>query len=265
MSVLPFDRVWHDDDRGTALVSAVLALSLHIGAVSLVRRLPMQAEPVEQVPLAIEMEDIPPTPASDVPPVERENEAATTVAPELTRTPPPRTPHQTAPRSEPAAAAAGSMLTASEDSDAPVRFASDPTGKTYASGVAIAGGEARPGRAGRGVGPAPRAGLSPPANVESFKRAGQELGSPPRLDEVDPCRSSFPTGATTDFGKARISLTVDARGVPVDVRITSAEPPDQGFGEAAAACLRAKKLVPARDREGLAVSAKVSILVRFSR
>ncbi|HEX6240823.1 MAG TPA: energy transducer TonB, partial [Polyangiales bacterium] len=87
----------------------------------------------------------------------------------------------------------------------------------------------------------------------------------PRLDESDPCRGFFPTGASVDRGEVTVALRIGADGAVQRASVQREEPAGQGFGASATRCLKAKRFLPARDENDRAVIAEAPVTVRFSR
>jgi outer membrane biosynthesis protein TonB len=249
--------------RTGQVLGVLAALALHT-AVTLTA---LHCQPTQaSAPLSVTEVDLMPVelPAPEPEPVP---EPAPEPEPEPEKAPAPRPqPRSEKPAPAPPPAAAGALHTAREDTPdpaEPVRFAVDPNGGAYGFGVVAAGGS-RSGQAG-GSGKEPSALPSPgPATPERGERP-RAFAVPPRLDESDPCRGFFPTGASVDRGEVTVSLRIGSDGAVQRVSVQREEPLGQGFGASATRCLKGKRFVPARDENDREVTAEAPVTVRFSR
>ena len=249
--------------RSGQVLGALTALALH-AAVTLAA---FQCQPTQaSAPLVVTEVDLTPV-ELPAPEPEPARPPEPTPEPEKAPAPAPRAEPRAAKHAPPPPAAAGALHTAREDApepSEPVRFAVDANGGAYGFGVVAAGGS-RSGQAG-GVGPASAAPTpSPtPAALAPAERP-RAFAVPPRLDESDPCRGFFPSGAGVDRGEVTVTLRIAADGAVQRVSVQSEQPADQGFGASAVRCLKAKRFVPARDENGRDVIAEAPVTVRFSR
>jgi protein TonB len=234
------------DDRRGELTSRLVALALaalaHVAIFCDGFAGPIPREPPPKV---TEVELAPPPPPPPPPP--REEPARDAPAP---------APNRTAPRP---VARAGRLVAARSDAPAArsadaVDFVTDPEGKSYGIGVVARGGT---------LDRAPPAPISSPAGEGSI--GAENLSRAARLEEADPCAGMYPLDAKVDGGFATASVVVRPEGQVGSVSIVSETPAGEGFGRAARACLARKTFAPARDREGKAVSAAITVRVRFTR
>jgi hypothetical protein len=173
----------------------------------------------------------------------------------------------------PEPARAARLLTAKPDAlpaqtNEPVDFVSDPNATVYGGGVVAVGGTAAFGKAGARAGVAARgdvvdAGPRRPAG-DGLVAAG-DLSRAPRLSESDPCRGFFPRNADSDSAQASVLLVIAKSGAVSSARVVAENPPSQGFGAAARACMLSKRFVPALDRAGEAAATSLRVNVRFNR
>jgi outer membrane biosynthesis protein TonB len=148
-----------------------------------------------------------------------------------------------------------------------VDFVTDPDGKSFGSGVVARGGTLDRGTVATNVAPS-----RPPAVVRGPARPGADAVTAPenlsraaRLDEPNPCAGFYPRSASADSGQVTLSLVVRPGGRLASAAVVSETPPGEGFGAAARACLADKTFAPALDRAGNAVTAALSLRVRFTR
>jgi protein TonB len=221
------------------------ALLIHAGSLLWLdgRSIPPKAAPLP----ATEIELAPPPP----PPT-----AAEAPAPE----PAPAPRLKPIPRSKPAPtpAPAPALLTAADhatNDPAPVRFASDPNGRSYTSGLVAANAVARPATA-------PAAPPAPPGG-DRITPADQLERQP--LWRGDDCRGYFPEQAQTDLGRVSLIAVVRADGSIARLDVAAETPAGQGFARAARSCLQNQRYAPALDRRGQPTLARTQISLRFSR
>jgi TonB family protein len=215
--------------------------------------------PPLEVELASAAEPEPPPPAEPV------HESPSEAVP-LARPSTKPSPRSIAPAPSVAAAGkAGALLTSGETDDSadPVAFFSDPNGGVYGSGVVARGGQAD-----HGVGPTVAASVAVPpptrGRAEDVTSAAN-LSRAPSLDEPDACRGFFPADAAVDTAKVDLVVVVEAGGRVTSATIARESPQDEGFGQAARACLLSKRFTPGADRAGRAVSASTAVRVHFTR
>lgn len=249
------DRIFASEGHTTILLPLAVAIAFHVSVGALAKNLPA----VPDLPAAptMEVDLTPPAPPPPPPPPPPEPETAPTVAapkvPAIAKA-------LAAPKSAPAAAP--NVMTARDDAaETPVRFVTDPNGGAFSSGIVAAGGTGD-GRSSAPSPPAPVASaLAAPAPSPAFRKPA----TPARLDEIDPCRGSFPRSAAADHGEATVAVVLRADGTPERVDVVAEAPAAEGFGAAAASCLRGKRFEPARDGEGVAIPTKTAVRVRFRR
>lgn len=210
------------------------------------------ATPVTEVELEPVKESAPPPPP---PPVEPP------VAPQPEPPPPARTHARRAP-APPTPARAGALLTARETPDVPneepVRFVSDPNGRSYGTGIVARGGTAEHGESGPIAAPQPLAASGPRITP------ADQLQRQPTLIGAD-CRGYFPEHARPDQGLVSIVATVLANGAIAKLDIDSETPSGEGFASAARACLAKRRFQPALDRHGTPTGSRTRINLRFTR
>jgi hypothetical protein len=241
--------------RGVALTALFLALAGHAMAGTFAPDAPerqLLAPPVELEFLEPEAPVPPPLPAR----VDQDDKPA---------------PARSERAPEPARAAR--LLTAKPDAlpaqvNEPVDFVSDPNATVYGGGVVAVGGTAAFGKTGARAGVAARgdvvdAGPKRPAG-DGLVAAG-DLSRAPRLSESDPCRGFFPRNADSDSAQASVLLVIAKSGAVSSARVVAENPPSQGFGAAARACMLSKRFVPALDRAGEAAATSLRVNVRFNR
>jgi protein TonB len=173
------------------------------------------------------------------------------------------------PASAPAAARAGSLVTAKSDAptkEAPVDFVTDPNGTSYGSGVVARGGTSDHGEGG-GVAGARKG--PPVAGTPAPQGAGivpaENLSRRPTLNEANACRGFYPREASVDQGRVTIKVVVRPRGEVASISVLSESPVGEGFGRAARACLQRKRFEPGLDKEGAPVLSATTFQVRFER
>jgi len=202
-----------------------------------------------------------PEPPPEPPPEEPKPEAPPEPAPQP---PPPRAPvpREPTPRPEPpapAAAQAGRVLVAETDPDEPV----DLTGTTFVQGNAdsYAGGVTA------SSGTATRAVRAPTARAEGVPGgtgtapAGPDRSRPPKpLAQNWDC--PFPPGEERINYSVKVLISISRTG-----KVQSAQAlgnPNQGYGGAAERCALSNGFVPALDRNGVAASTTIPIVVNFT-
>jgi TonB-like protein len=161
------------------------------------------------------------------------------------------------------AAPAAKLLTADETAtadrnDEPVRFVSDPNGRTYGFGLVAHAGTA----------PATPSATQPvrrAAAVDDGITPADQLERAPSLLAPDGCRGYFPKRASADRAEVALVAVVAADGAVARLEIVAETPRDQGFADAARTCLREQRFAPALDQHGRAVRARTRIKLRFSR
>jgi periplasmic protein TonB len=246
--------------RAWSALGWLAALTVHASLIGLVSSNAVQARS-ELRP--VEVEILPPELA---PVKEAEPPPEPTTAPRAAAAP-------STPSRAPAAARAGTALTAKADApaaqqpDEPYDFTSDPNGTSYGAGVVAVGGKADFGAkgaqvTGKGTTPTP---------APLVRNAGEaliplaDLSRKPRLDEADPCRGYFPRSATDDDAQVSLHVVIGKSGKITSAVLLSEDPPGQGFGAAAKACLLSKRLAPALDRDGNPAATATRINLRFIR
>lgn len=176
----------------------------------------------------------------------------------------------------PAAAKAGALLTANEDdkparSDEPVSFVTDPNGTSYGSGVVAKGGTADVGADGaKPKGVAAGTGVAatmpkPTAKAGDAIVPASDLGRPPSLADADACKGYFPGAADGDAATVSLMVVVKRSGEVASAGIVAEAPKGEGFGQAARACLLARRFSPGLDKSGNAVTTSTKVTVHFSR
>lgn len=162
----------------------------------------------------------------------------------------------------PAPAKAGKLLTALETPDdqpeEPVRFVSDPNGRSFGTGIVARGGTAE-----HGESSTPRP--SPPPAATGLRITPGDLLKRQPVLLGDGCRGYFPDHARPDQGVVSIVATVRPSGAIAKLDIEAETPPGEGFASAAKACLAKRKFVPALDEHGDPTGARTRINVRFTR
>jgi outer membrane biosynthesis protein TonB len=150
---------------------------------------------------------------------------------------------------------APALLTAAEQptNAAPVRFATDPNGRGYASGLVAANGTAAP-RPEPATQPLAAATITP---ADQLQRQPTWLG--------DDCHGYFPDQAQSDLGEVALVALVRPDGSVARLDMQSERPANQGFARAARACLQHQRFDPALDRKGNTTLARTLIRLRFSR
>lgn len=250
------------------LASFGVAAVLHLGAWTVAQRLPVTRDtpaPVSEIELVAP--PAPPDPPPAPPPADTVDTAkAAPPAPVARAAAAPRlTPPPAAP---PPAARAGNVLTARDGTagDA-IDFVTDPNGQAYGSGVVARGGTADHGapRAAPTPTPTPEKPAAPAAPRADAVAPPESLSRPARLSEPNPCAGYYPSAADADSGQVTVSLVVRPSGDLASLAVVSESPAGEGFGAAARACLAKKRLAPALDHGGQAVTAALTVRVRFSR
>jgi hypothetical protein len=173
----------------------------------------------------------------------------------------------------PEPARAARLLTAKPDAlpaqaNEPVDFVSDPSATVYGGGVVAVGGTATFGKTGARAGVAARGDVvdaGPKRSAGDGLVAAGDLSRAPRLPESDPCRGFFPRNADSDSAQASVLLVIGKSGAVSSARVVAENPPSQGFGAAARACMLSKRFVPALDRAGEAAATSLRVNVRFNR
>mgnify|MGYP003471363412 CR=1 FL=1 len=172
-----------------------------------------------------------------------------------------RVPRQAPP---PAPARAGALLTAPETAPEPaaepVRFVSDPNGRSFGTGSVARGGSAEHADAGARL-PAPKP--LPAASGLRITPADKLHRQPALLG--DGCRGYFPEHAHLDQGDVTLLVTVLPNGKVARVELEAETPAGEGFGGAARACLTRGEFVPALDERGEPTAARTRVVVRFAR
>lgn len=165
----------------------------------------------------------------------------------------------------PAVARAGALLTQPEtasptpSADEPVRFATDPNGHGYGSGMVARGGTADHAEPAAQASPAQRPTTRPGLGF------AEHLSRQPSLASPDPCRGHFPQGARVNRGEVSVIATVRDHGTVARTEIERESPAGQGFGAAARACLAQQRFQPALDDAGKPTAARMRIRIAFSR
>lgn len=245
-------------DRGARAVAIVVAGLVHLVVSAFASNLPARA--VAPPPKVSEIELAPPPEAAPPPPPP---------PPEPSRPAETATSQAKAAPSAPAVARAGNVVTAKSDAPAPaeaVDFVTDPDGRSFGSGVVARGGTLE-----RATVPTPVAPPPGPAVVRVAAGSGdvpvatENLGRPARLDDANPCAGFYPPAASADSGLVTLALVVRPSGELAAANVVDESPRGEGFGAAARACLAKTSFTPALDRAGKAVTAAVSIRVRFTR
>jgi len=171
-----------------------------------------------------------------------------------------RAPRQPAPPSR-----AGALLTAPETapvpSAEPVRFVSDPSGRSFGTGSVARGGSADRGLAGAVPSPAPP---QPTAAAGLRITPADQLSRQPAL-LGDGCRGYFPERARQDQGSVTLLATLRADGKVARLQLEAESPTGEGFGDAAKACLTRGQFTPALDDAGHPTAARTRVVVRFAR
>jgi hypothetical protein len=138
----------------------------------------------------------------------------------------------------------------------------------FGSGVVAIGGKAEVG--------ASHAKLSAaPASTGTVGTASKPLGDAlisasdlsrkPGLDEGDPCRGYFPSGASDDVATAAVLVTIAKSGAVEVAQLLTESPAGQGFGAAARTCMSSKRFSPGLDRAGNPARTAIRVNVRFTR
>ncbi|HEX2733467.1 MAG TPA: energy transducer TonB [Polyangiaceae bacterium] len=250
--------------RAQGLVAVALATAAHVAAAALASGTPAPRLP-NAPPMDIEFM-APPPPATEPPPLPAPKES------EPVR---PSIPTHEAPKAEPKAppppapAAAPPVVTAAPtaaNANADLLdFTSDPTATGLGYGVVAVGGKGQAG--GRGVAAQIRPVPMPPSAAPAPEAiaALADLGRRPELPVDDPCRGYFPGSALDDRASVSVMLVIGRDGSVGRADVVSESPKSQGFGAAAAACMKHQHFNPGLDRDGKAVKTAMRVNVRFNR
>ncbi|HKU43643.1 MAG TPA: energy transducer TonB [Polyangiales bacterium] len=172
---------------------------------------------------------------------------------------PPPAPRPQRAAKPPAPAQAGTLITAREpttpEPTEPVRFVTDPNGRSFGTGIVARGGSAQHGEA--PTLPLPAAGGLRITPADRLRRAPQLAG--------DGCRGYFPPHAQRDSGSVSLVATVLPNGSIARLDIQAETPLGEGFAAAARACLGQRKFVPALDEHGEPTAARTRINLHFTR
>jgi outer membrane biosynthesis protein TonB len=236
-------------ERRIYLACLASACLVHLGSVLLLgshQPRPPQAAPLPATEVELALPP-PPAPAEPEPPRAEPAPRARPVA-----RPKPRA----APAPQPAAAPP--LLTAADQPErandpAPLRFASDPNGRSYTSGLVASNAPPRT------AAPAVSSAL-----VSDRITPADQLERQP-LWRGDDCRGYFPDQAQTDLGRVTLIAVVRPDGSIARLDVTGETPPDQGFARAARACIHNQRFAPALDKRGQPTTARTQIGLRFSR
>ena len=238
--------------RATWLVCFAAASCAHIAVATLLYT-DAVATPVFPV-TEVELQPLATPPPPPPPPPPPEDPRPTAAAAKPARAPTRRAP-------DPPVARAGKVLTLPEETPAPadeepVRFVSDPNGRSYGTGIV-----ARGGLADHGIGSAK---LEPPPTAAEVTTPADRLRREPRLIG-DGCRGFYPDSARPNQGMVMLVATVSAGGAISRLVVESETPPGEGFANAARTCLAKRRFEPALDERGLPAAARTRINLRFSR
>lgn len=239
-------------ERRTYGFCLAAALLLHAGTVLWLGTRTVPATLAALPATEIELAPPPPPPAAAEPPPPLPEPAP---AP---RPKPAARPKQPTPPPPDAPAPAPALLTAADkpaNGPEPVRFASDPNGHSYSSGLVAAGA-------------APPRAPTPP--VHRAAASGDGITPADRLDRQpswrgDDCRGYFPDQAQVDQGQVELIAVVRADGGIARLDVASETPQGQGFARAARACVQQQRFSPALDRQGEPTTARARFSLRFSR
>jgi hypothetical protein len=256
-------------DRPSLSLWSSVAVGLHVAlvvALGLAPRAEARTAQVLEVEF-IEME-LPAPAVSEVARPEEPKTDVSAIAPERPRFTPPM--RALAAPAAPAAppAAAPQLITADEalNPNTPLDFASGPNGTMFTGGIVAVGGTSALGASGTRASEKPSASSSvanpPPSNAVVSSR---DLSRSPGLAEPDPCRGRFPVGATANSARVVVSVVVGPDGRASSASVVSEDPPSEGFGAAARACLLDQRFSPGLARDGRAVTAGARVRVQFAR
>ena len=231
------------------------------GGVHAALALCLPAQPPDELPAlvtTVELEPDKPAPVATRP---APPPPAASVRPEPV---PPREHARRAPERA-SAAHAGRVLTAPDleppRGEDPVRFVSDPDGRSYGTGIVARATVAEHGEAD---------GASSETPPSAAAHGGLQITPTDRLRRQpmllgDGCRGFFPEHARPDQGLVSIVVTLRPNGSIAALTIEAETPPDEGFAESARACLAAKRFQPALDERGQPTAARTRVKLRFTR
>ena len=244
--------------RGLVIAGWVLALGSHAAAAVLFAT-HHEAAALERTPPPVDVEFLapppPPPPEEQAPPEPARAGAASAAL-----------------AAPPAAAHAGALHIASataapaQQAEQAVDFTTDPNGASYGGGVVAVGGTAAFGAASaRVTAAAGTVPLAAPRPVGDALTPASDLSRKPQLPGSDPCRGFFPGAARDDAGSVAVMVTIGKSGRVMNTQLLSEDPPAQGFGGAARACLLSQHFIPAQDREGNLAATAIRVNLRFNR